>query len=252
MTCYQSAWHKPALLEANRDSLLLSFAEAAVVRLNLNPTAKECYIEVRKGVARFATQYQGLIVLMHRGSDIEYIYADVVRRGDDWRQVGGSEPRIEHVHASLEDAPDGYDSDESILAAYAVVKIRGSSRATHEVIRRADILKARAMSTGPAWNAWFSRMAMKVPLKRLANRLPGADQIRQIASVEDARSRGETVTLPQVQAAFGEQTPMPAAPRRGAALPKNSDDLRQLIQSSGPPSPGSGQDTERTTPSEGA
>jgi recombinational DNA repair protein RecT len=235
MECYQVVWHKPDLLKANRDSLLLAFAEAAVVRLSINPTAKEGYVEVRSGVARFATQYQGLVKLMHRGADIDYLFTDVVRQGDAFRQIGGSDPRLEHIAAELGHEPDNYDSDESILAVYAVVKTMGSSRAVHEVARRSEILKARSLSKGkggkppsPAWAAWFSRMAKKLPLRRLANIIPGADEARMALGVEDAQARGEAVTFDRVSQAFD---PV-ASPR--LTSPQQPDELRALMDASGP------------------
>ena len=232
--CYQVVWHKPDLLLANRDSLLLAFAEAAVVGLNINPTAKEGYIEVRSGVARFATQYQGLVKLMHRGVDIDFLFADVVRRGDPYAQIGGSHPEIKHKAADLEDEPDDYDAEDSILAAYAVVKTIGSSRAVHEVARRSEILKAMSMSKGkggkppsPAWAAWFPRMAKKLPLRRLANIIPGADEARMAIGVEDAQARGEAVTFDRVAQDFDPVV----SPRLGSPHP---DELAALMKASGP------------------
>jgi recombinational DNA repair protein RecT len=227
--CYQVVWHKPDLLGADRDSLLLAFAEGAAVQLDFSPTAKEAFIEIREGLARFATQYPGLIKLIHRGNDVDFIHVDSVRRGDLFRQVGGSNPHIEHVAAELGHEPADYDDDNSILATYAVIKLKGSSRAVHEVSRRADFLKAKAMSKGPAWKNWLSRMALKLPLRRLANRLPFADEARQMIAVEDAQDRGEAVTLERVRELLGDR-PIPT-PRLAAAP---HDELRGLMDASGP------------------
>jgi len=230
VTCYQAVWQKPDLLDADRDSLLLAFAEAAAVGLDLTPTAKEGFVEVRSGLARFATQYPGLIKLIYRANDVDFIHADVVRKGDFFRQVGGSDPKIEHIAAELGTEPPDYDEDGSILAAYAVIKIKGSTRAVHEVARKADFMKARQMSKGPAWNAWFARMAIKVPLRRLANRMPGADEVRQVLAVEDAQERGERVTLERVADLFQRHSEPSAMPKRVASR----DDLAALMGASGP------------------
>jgi len=239
MQCYQVVWHKPDLLRADRDSLLLAFAEASVVGLNINPTAKEGYIEVRSGVARFATQYQGLVKIMHRGASVDYIFAEVVRQGDTFRQIGGSDPRLEHIAVELGFEPPNYDDDESILAAYAVVKTTGATRAIHEVARRSDILKAQALSKGkggnppsPAWVSWFGRMAKKGPIRRLANVIPGADEARMAISVEDAQARGEAVTFHRVAQFFDPVASPRATPDLGP--PKNADELQALITASGP------------------
>ncbi len=235
MQCYQAVWHKPDLLGAQRDSLLLAFAEAAVVGLNINPTAKEGYIEIRAGVARFATQYQGLVKLMHRGVDVDFLFADVVRVGDPYCQIGGSNPEIQHKAAELEDEPAHYDEDVSVLAAYAVIKTKGSSRAVHEVARRSEILKAMSMSKGkggqppsPAWAAWFPRMAKKLPLRRLANIVPGADEARMALGVEDAQARGKAVTFDRVAQVFDPVASPSLSP------PSQPDELQGLMNASGP------------------
>jgi recombinational DNA repair protein RecT len=238
MTCYQHVWHKPDLLGADRDSLLLAFAEAAVTGLDLNPTSKEGYIEIRSGIARFATQYQGLIKMMHRGNDIDYMHVDVVRRGDMFRQIGGSGPRIEHVTAELGCEPEDYDTDAAILASYATVRLNGSSHAMQEVARRSAIDKAMAMSKGkggkppsPAWASWYDRMAMKLPVRRISNYLPGADEIRTMMSVEDARDHDRFMIHPRVAEVFGNIEAPRAATRIG---PTNADRLASLVASSGP------------------
>lgn len=247
MSCYQAVWHQPKLLDANRDSLLLAFAEAATVRLSLNPTAREAFIETRNAKvgdvyilqARFGTQYQGLIKLMHRGSDIDYIHADVVRRGDLFKVVGGSNPHIEHIQADVDMDPEvavAYDSDDAILASYAVVKIRGATRDSYEVARRASILKARAMSKSNAWTNWFERMARKIPLRRLANIIPGADEARGVITLEDARERGEMMTLERVAQLLGDRGVDVPAIARGLGFdptaPQRPDEMQALIDSS--------------------
>ena len=242
MECYQAVWNKPELLRANRDSLLLAFAEAAVVGLSLNPTSKEAFLEIRSGLVRFGTQYQGLVKLMHRGADIDFIFAEVVRRGDHFRQVGGSEPLIDHVAAELGYEPDDYDEDEAILASYAVVKTKGSSRAVHEVARRKEIMQARSMSKGkggqppsPAWAAWFSRMAKKLPLRRLANIVPGADEARMVLGVEDAQASGKAVTFDRVADLGFQPIAEPiAAPRPSIDASPRQDRMNALIDASGP------------------
>lgn len=231
MSCYQVVWNKPDLIaEPMRDSLLLAFAEGAATRLDFSPTAKEAFIEIRDGKARFATQYPGLVKLIHRGNDIDYISVGVVRRGDHFRQVGGSDPHIDHVAVELGHEPDDYDTDDAILATYACVKLLGSSKDIHEVARKADFNRAKAMSKGPAWKNWYDRMAMKVPLRRLANRLPKADEARHMLEVEDAQDQGETVTLDRVRELFGDRmtTPPRAIPSAG------TDELRSLMDASGP------------------
>lgn len=230
VSCYQHVWNKSDLLDADRDSLLLAFAEAACVDLDLNPTAKECFIEVRSGMARFATQYLGLIKLMYRGNDVDFIHCDVVRRGDHFRQIGGSEPRIEHEACPLGQEPDDYDTDDAILAAYAVVRIKGSSLAQFEVARRRDFMRAKSLSKGSTWDKWLDRMAQKLPLRRLANRLPGADQARELLSVEDGQADGKAITLGRVAELLGEAVRPEPAPE----LARGRDDLRELMEASGP------------------
>jgi recombinational DNA repair protein RecT len=234
-TCYHAVWTKPDLLEVNRDSLLLAFAESAVVGLSLNPTAKEAYIEIRGGQARFRTQYQGLAKLIRRHNDVDFLHVDAVRWGDHFRQIGGSEPRIEHVACELGSEPENYDSDDAVLATYAVIKMKGATRAVHEVARRADIMKAQSKSKGkggkppsPAWAEWFWRMALKVPLRRLANRVDTSGEIRAAIAVEDS----DTLVSESVMQVFSESVDAPRH-RMSALAPKNPDELNALMDSTG-------------------
>jgi recombinational DNA repair protein RecT len=230
VACYQHVWNKPDLLDADRDSLLLAFAEAACVDLDLNPTAKECFIEVRSGHARFATQYLGLVKLMYRSNDVDFIHCDVVRRGDHFRKIGGSTPRIEHEACPLGQEPDDYDTDDAILASYAVVQIRGASLPQFEVARRSDFMRAKGMSKGSTWDKWMDRMAIKLPLRRLTNRLPGADAAREMLSIEDGREDGKSLTLGRVASMLGDT--VKAGPTLEPA--RGRDDLRELMEASGP------------------
>jgi recombinational DNA repair protein RecT len=247
MECYQAVWNRPELLDANRDSLLLAFAETAVVGLSLNPTLKEAFIEIRGGLARFGTQYQGLIKLMHRGGEVDFLFAEVVRRGDHFRQVGGSEPMIDHVAVALGYEPDDYDDDASILASYAVVRLKGSTRSSHEVARRKEILQAMAMSKGKggkppssSWRDWFPRMAKKLPIRRLANTIPGADEAKMVLAIEDAQARGEPMTFDRVSQLLDPVS----APRVSVdAAPEDGAELSRLIASSGPASGDDAPDT---------
>lgn len=231
-TCYHAVWTKPDLLDVNRDSLLLAFAESAVVGLSLNPTAKEAYIEIRSNQARFKTQYQGLAKLIRKHNAVDFLHVDAVRSGDHFRKIGGSDPRIEHVGCELGSEPENYDSDDAVLATYAVIKMKGATRATHEVARRADILKARSMSKSNAWTNWFWRMALKVPLRRLANRVDTSGEIRAAIAVEDS----DTMVSEAVMQVFGESVDAPRH-QMAALAPKNPDELNALMASTGQPAP---------------
>lgn len=223
-SAYSLCRSKPRLLKCERQSLLLAFAEVAELGLSLNPRLGEAYLiprwnkTIRREVVNVQTGYHGLLKIVNRGPGIDSIHVDVVRKGDKWIERGGTDPCIVH-----ERPLEGVDeSDEGILAAYAVVWVRGSARPYTAVVRRPKILEAADMSGDKdgwsnTWTNHFTAMARKTALRRVANIVPGCSDTIEAVKVEDARAAGENVTLARVAEMFSEMTRQPAMPEGSLA-----------------------------------
>jgi len=220
----------PDLMQADRRTLVLALGEAAVLDLSPDPILGECYLIPRWNkdfgckVVDFQTGYKGLIKLMHRGSSpIDWIVPEVVRRGEHFRNIRGTDPKIEH-EVPLEGEID--ETDDGIIGAYCAVMLRGSTRPITRVVRRSKIVEAAERSGDPrnktwsnVWRNFFEEMAMKTAVRRVAKYVPGADQAHQTLWREDERAAGRNPVLEQLRGVAGNMPAM-AAPTQ----PSNSLD----------------------------
>jgi recombination protein RecT len=202
-----SAFHairsNPKLLEAHRGSLLLALGEAAVFGLDVNPAMGECWLIPRwdknagAKIVNFQLGYKGLMKLARRAGDVRF-HVDVVRKGDLFKQRGGTDPGIDHEPCFGHEPPN-YDSDDSIVAAYAVAWEEGSKEPQFVVVRRAKLLQSRSRSGDPrnpdqwsdVWDDHFEAMCRKVAIARLSKLLTRADDLKHAVNREEMRDAGK-------------------------------------------------------------
>lgn len=214
----------PDLVKADRRSLILALGEAAVLDLSVDPVLGECWLIPRYDknfgcqVVNFQTGARGLIKLMHRGSaPIDWIVARVVRRGEHFREIAGSDPKVEH---EIPLDADVDESDAGIIGAYCAVMLRGSTRAITRVVRRSKLEEAAEKSGKPGTKEWstiwkqhFEEMAIKTAIRRVAKHVPGADDARVALWREDERESGrQPPVFDQLRAVAG--AALPSAPRQ--------------------------------------
>jgi recombination protein RecT len=118
--------------------------------------------------------FRGYLELVNRSGQIGIAWAEVVREGDEFSVVKGTDPKLHHVpHA---------DSDAPITHAYAVAKTL-SGFTTSEVMDLKEIEEVKACSRaaskkGSIWEKWYGEMARKTVLRRLCKRLPMSEAMR--------------------------------------------------------------------------
>lgn len=226
------------VLKCDHESLGLSIVRAASLGLDLNPLLGQAWIIPRwnskagRNEAVLQVGYRGAIMLMYRGNAISSASATVVYKGEPWKWTAGT-------HEELMHEPDDdlrTNSLDDIVAAYAVVWMRGSDRPVFKVVGRMKLLKASTMSgyKGAISNTWRDHpeeMAAKTALIAVAKSIPGLDGNRDLSmliEVETQHSLGKDVDLPPMEGI--EQAP---PPRRGinqlvaseaASIPIESDD----------------------------
>lgn len=203
---YQATAANPKLLEAHRGSLLQAIGEGAAMGLSINPNLGEAYLIPRsrnvgdrdnpKWVqwVYFQRGYKGLIKLAYRSGLIESIYADVVYRGEHYVRRGGTDPMIDHIPDDVDGKRTG--DYEDIVAAYAVVWIKGSAKPLFRAVSRAELDKARSMSgngskskkrkvdndkpnVSDTWVSHPEAMCRKTALIRISSVLPRHDALRE-------------------------------------------------------------------------
>jgi len=155
-----------------------------------------------KGVAEatLIVGYKGLLVLARRSGEIKSISVGIVRKGDLFKEVRGTNPSIIH------------EPDESHTGKpthyYAVVHYVGGGE-TFEVLTVAEVLtfrdRSRASGSGP-WVTDFDAMAIKTAIRRALKTAPlSAD----LADAIETDERNEIDVTPQKKAKSSSESMLP-------------------------------------------
>jgi recombination protein RecT len=109
--------------------------------------------------------------------------ADVIREGDEFREVRGAHPDLMHVPAPLH-APRG-----DILGFYAVAHIPGADIPPHVVMSRAEVDEVRdnhaqARENGP-WATHYPEMGRKTAVRRLMALVPQAGEVSGAVALDE-------------------------------------------------------------------
>lgn len=181
-----SMWNKDRRLQqCSAESFLLAIYKAC--QLGLDPTGigNQGHIVAYKGQAQFIRGWGGVITQAARQGITIDTFA--VYEGDEFevaRYVNSDGYHLGLHHVEKRDDPDGIGE---VRAAYAVASCKDWDQPMIEVVWRHDIDKIRSNSASPnspAWKAWYSEMARKTAVNRLAKRLPLFVEIK-VTSNED-------------------------------------------------------------------
>jgi recombination protein RecT len=187
----------PALLDANRVSLIAAMLLAAQLGLEPGPSQRVYFIPYG-GEVQFQLGWRGMAELARRSGEVAKLTTAVVREGDVFSFALGFEPTIDHrpMLGGAEDRP--------VIAAYAAVIFTNGERDV-EVMDASQLAKAKASALAKAknksnpelpWNKWESEQQRKTVLKRLAKRLPMSEHDhRAIESDETVRKSIEADML---------------------------------------------------------
>ncbi len=185
----QAISNSPALQEVwtNRpETILAAVLNVARVGLTLNPISGYAVLIPRwqgqKGkVCVLEPQYQGLVKLVMDTGSVVSLAAYPVYKGDHFKAVLGSAPRIEH---------EPMNQSREVIASYAIAKLHDGSH-QYEVMNNEDITEVadcsesyKAYKKGKikktVWTEWMGEMARKAVIKRLCKFLPKTDNWKHI------------------------------------------------------------------------
>jgi len=177
----------PTLQDCTQASLFGSILQSS--SLGLEPDGVEgALIPYRiSGVmtATFQPMYQGLIKLAHMGGQIKVLYGEVVHENDEFGQMKGLDPYLNHVPASSDRG--------AIIGAYAVYHLVNGGK-DFEYMTKEEIEKVRASSRAKKdspWNHWWEEMAKKTVLKRLMKRLPRSREMMDAIAIDNEAGHGK-------------------------------------------------------------
>jgi phage RecT family recombinase len=208
----------PALLAADRQSLMMSLRHAITQGLSINPALGEAYLIPRSGVVQCQRGYQGLLALMFRSEMIDSVFADVIYRDEVYKIYGGTNARIEHEPDTSGDLRTNIFDDIDI--AYANVYLKGSTRPIFVYLTHADLVRARAMNlnskgepSGP-WRDHPQAMATKTALARVCKMLPRHSKLADLHKALAAEVETTGLSLSQgdpPELAIGNKSPWDVA-----------------------------------------
>jgi recombination protein RecT len=165
-----------ACMEAARDGLLPDGREGALVLYN----AKEGNAWISK--ARWMPMVYGIVQKAHKSGMISAMGAAVVYLGDEfktWTDDSG-----EHVYHEPCDDPD----TNIVRRVFAYVKMKDGTIMV-EAMSASEVNHVRETASkakdGGPWSQWWSEMAKKTAIRRLAKRLPATIDIEGVSKRED-------------------------------------------------------------------
>lgn len=187
----------PDLIEADFRTLVASCMKAA--QDGLMPDGREAVLNVYNTKVKkadstgreswdwiSAVQYLpmvgGMVKKLYDSGDVTYVDAAAVYANDKFTFRRGDSPSLEH-EPTMEDEPG------TVVAAYAVIKLK-SGEIKREVMPRRDIEAVRAASKsgenekGP-WKKWYDQQAIKSVLKRAYKQLPKSDALERVIAADN-------------------------------------------------------------------
>lgn len=168
-----------ALLDCDRKSLFQAVMQSA--ESGLMPNGRDAALVRFKNQVQFIPMIGGILRLMRNTGEVQSIVAEVVCEHDEFDYRLGDDPHISHKPAMA-------DRGE-VVGAYAILKTKDGG-VYREFMARSEIDKvkgiSRAGANGP-WAQWYSEMARKTVLRRLAKKCPlSTDTLMDLTSRDDA------------------------------------------------------------------
>lgn len=191
--CLNAVQANPAVLSADRKSLLLASMRAAQDRLL--PDGREAVFNIYKtkvkqsgGRDEWIEQVQylpmvgGLVKKLYESGQATFVDAVAVYEKDEFDYQRGDEPRIIHRPYSGDEDPG------KVTAAYVVVKLK-NGEVKREVMFRRDIEKVRESSKakdGPGWTTWYDQFSIKSVIKRAYKQVPHSYELDRAIAADNA------------------------------------------------------------------
>jgi len=162
----------PNLRSCTPQSLFECVLKAAQCGLEIGTVDQHAYIIPYKNEATFQPSYRGLIFRLVNAGVVVNMYADVVRKGDFYEMISGTERRFVHKPAIFAERGD-------VIGAYAVATLP-NGLIDFEIMELRDLeaieraaLRISGGKPSPAWAYFKSEMQKKSVIRRHAKRLQG-------------------------------------------------------------------------------
>lgn len=206
---------QPKLLECSTISIVGAVIEASQLGLEPDGILGQAYLvpfwnnKTKSTEAQLQPGYRGLIALARRSGQVSTLYSELVYEADKFKATKGSHPTLEHE-------PDWFAEDRgSLVGAYAVVLYKDGTNdwefmPMHELNRVRDMSKSKSregQEFGP-WATHPEEMYRKVPIRRLAKRLPLSPEFQRAAVLDEYVDAGVAPSLTEAVEASSEAVRM--------------------------------------------
>lgn len=175
----------PKLAECTAFSLLGCLLKAANLGLELGG---ECWLIPRKGVANFQVGWRGIVTQLYRNKRVLRVAADIVRKGDEFDLLNGTDARIVHKYGKTRGEAEAY---------YCVIKLEGGE-SIHKVMSVAEVddhrKKFSEFGSGPkgerkgVWDVNFDAMALKTVIILGAKTAPKSVELPDDSMAEEVEA----------------------------------------------------------------
>lgn len=180
-------------------------------------------------IATFVLGYGGMIDLALRSGRISTIFAFEVYKGDDFAQVLGDDPKIEHRRT-----PEGEENvgdPKRVTHVYAVAKMKDGGTIYRVLSRKqVELHRSRSKAKDGPWVTDWIEMALKTAIRVLFKYLPKSPEMAQAYQLDVAADTGDPQGLEDLVTA--DATVTNGGPKGG-----NGGGLASLGQSTTPSKP---------------
>jgi recombination protein RecT len=167
-------------------SVAKAFMDLAMTGLSPAPQlGLVCFVPYGKDL-QLQIEFRGFITLAKRSGEVSYITADVVREGDDFDYMRGTEQFLRHVPRG-EGKPTHY---------YAVVRFKDGSTdfrvmTTEQCEKHRDKFSKQFKATGKGtWVDHFDAMAMKTCIRQLCKYLSLSPELTAASRIDEYNEAG--------------------------------------------------------------
>lgn len=168
--------------ECDQNSFFLACSNAAMSGLEPDPNLGQIYFVPRKGRVYCQVGYKGFLSLAYRSGKVISVFAELVRKDDEFAYELGTSGFLRHVPK--------LGSKEPVVAAYArAVLAGGVQEFTVVPIAEIDAIRDKHSESaqrgkGP-WATHYAEMAKKTVIRRLLKLLPVGEDLQRAIGIDE-------------------------------------------------------------------
>lgn len=237
-----SAMKNDYLARCSPPSFLAALLEGARLRLSVDPSLGHAYLIPFKNQCKFMLGYRGMIQLAYRSPMVKRIDARVVYSRDRFRIAYHEQPPYQHEPSIAKDrgepimvyAVADLENGMTIIEPMSMDEVYSCRDRSESWKRHADKTAKGEWCAETPWHTDEGEMIRKTAIRRLAKRLPMADQLAQAIArdqaIEDADGYIDVESItPEVESTDAHDDAAPEQPAPPAkAKTATADPLADL------------------------